>query len=420
MKICQISTHDIAGGAARAAYRLHQGLCHLHIDSQLYVLNKLSRDDRVLAFTPSAKFWPQLQRFVRHKRIQRSFDQYRSSRPGGLEIFSDDRSHFGAAPLTQLPVCDVIHLHWIARFIDYTTFFGHIHKPIIWTLHDMNPFSGGCHYSDGCRHYTDQCGHCPQLGSQLWHDLSASVLHRKQKALSQLQPGQLHIVTPSRWLAHQAKQSTLFRQLPISVIPYGLDTHKFAPQNSSASRHILGIPQSARVILFAASNLSTQRKGFGLLQEALNNLAADDRIFLLSVGYGVTNLAATIPHRHVETVNDDRLLSAIYSAADIFVIPSIEDNLPNTVLEAMACGTPVVGFDVGGIPDMVRPGITGELAPAGDVARLSQVIQALLETPEKRHELAANCRRIAEEEYALDLQAHRYMALYKQMLEINS
>ena len=134
----------------------------------------------------------------------------------------------------------------------------------------------------------------------------------------------------------------------------------------------------------------------------------------------MTNLAATIPHRHVETVNDDRLLSAIYSAADIFVIPSIEDNLPNTVLEAMACGTPVVGFDVGGIPDMVRPGITGELAPAGDVARLSQVIYALLETPEKRHELAANCRRIAEEEYALDLQAHRYMALYKQMLEINS
>lgn len=419
MKICHINASDIGGGAARAAYRLHVGLRYCGQASSMYVMYKQSSDPDIMKFQPSHRFVPRLKHRLRRERITHRFTRYRTSRPPGLEMFSDDRTQFQGEVMDQLPDCDVFNLHWIAGFIDYMAIVPALAKkaPVVWTLHDMNPLTGGCHYSGECRQYINQCGSCPQLGSYHTRDLSHQIWQRKQWVFSHIQTAQFHIVTPSRWLADQVKRSSVLQSVAVSVIPYGLDTDVFVPQDKCASRQILGIPQDAKIILFVADSITNRRKGFVLLQEALTSIEHDVGLFLLSLGNNKPNVVSDIPQLHIGTIANDRLLSAIYSAADLFVIPSLEDNLPNTVLEAMACAVPVIGFDVGGIPDMVRPGVTGALVPVGDVQALRDTIIALLSDSAKRATIASNCRQIAVEEYALAIQAGRYIQLYESMIE---
>jgi glycosyltransferase involved in cell wall biosynthesis len=419
MNILHINTVDNVGGAARAAYRLHTGLRRLGQDSSMFVAQCSSNDPTVRAFTPSTDLPSFLYRHLRQAWIMLSFARYRASRPAGYKPFSDDRTQHGDALLSQLPSCDVINLHWIAWFVDYQSFFARapLGTPIVWTLHDMNPFTGGCHYDDGCGKYLDRCGACPQLGSNNQGDLSHQIWQRKRRIFEQIEPGRLHVVTPSRWLAGEARRSSLFARFSVSVIPYGLDIHVFSPRDRLIARDALKIPQDASVILFAAQSVGNRRRGFTLLAQVLVSLNDLPNLFLVSLGSVGPAINVQVPHLHLGTISgNDRLLSLIYSAADLFVIPSLQDNLPNTVLESLACGTPVVGFNVGGIPDMVRPGVTGLLAPAQDVAALRAVIIELLQDPTERSEMSANCRRIAIEEYALEVQAHRYVELYETMV----
>jgi glycosyltransferase involved in cell wall biosynthesis len=191
----------------------------------------------------------------------------------------------------------------------------------------------------------------------------------------------------------------------------------FCPRPQQAARSLLGLPEDAFVVLFAATSLGLRRKGLFLLAQALAAPLMSEKLCLLSLGNGLPDLNIPVPIKHLGKIQDELLLSCIYSAADVFVCPSLQDNLPNTVLEAMACGTPVVAFDVGGIPDMVRPGITGLLAPAGDPAALHDSIVELLQSPTKRAEMAAACRRVAIEEYGLESQARRYTQLYETALQ---
>jgi glycosyltransferase involved in cell wall biosynthesis len=177
----------------------------------------------------------------------------------------------------------------------------------------------------------------------------------------------------------------------------------------------LGIPPAVKVILFVSHEIHTPRKGLHLLTSALAEIGSDQKIFLLSLGIGPIAEVKRFPYCHIPMVTEDRLLSLIYSAADIFVAPSLADNLPNTILESIACGTPVVAFDAGGMPDAVRPGITGLLAKTGDQAELCTAILQLLGNDSKRAEMSANCRRIALDEYAITIQANRYLKLYEEM-----
>jgi len=177
-----------------------------------------------------------------------------------------------------------------------------------------------------------------------------------------------------------------------------------------------GYRRIAKVVLFVSYEIHTQRKGFALLMEALAGVAAPGKIFLLSLGAGPPPEIQRLPGVHVPSLGDDRLLSWMYSAADVFVLPSLADNLPNTMLEAMACGTPVVAFAAGGIPDAVRPGVTGLLAKTGDSAELRAAMLELVGTDAKRAEMSANCRRIALAEYDLSVQTRRYVELYTEML----
>jgi len=200
------------------------------------------------------------------------------------------------------------------------------------------------------------------------------------------------------------------------VIPNGLDTNVFAPRDQGAARGELGIAPSAKVILFAADGINVRRKGLHLLLDALRGLHFEGQVVLLSVGSGNAPAVEGFSHVHLPSLDDDERLSRIYSAANIFVAPSEQDNLPNTVLESMACGVPVASFSVGGIPDAVRPGLTGYLARPGDVADLRAVICRLLERDDERAQMSRTCRSVAVQEYALEVQARRYRDLYNELL----
>ena len=344
--------------------------------------------------------------------------RYRFRAPAGVSFFSDDRAKYGEDPWRHLPESDLAHLHWVSRFVDYGTFFELIPKriPIVWTLHGMDAFTGGCHYDQGCNRFAQGCGRCPQLGSKSSTDLTQRVWQRKWDSFQKLRPEGLHIVTPSRWLGEQAGQSSLLSGFPRSVIPYGLDTEIFAPRDRRVSRGMLGIPLESRVLLFLAQSVRDHRKGFHHLTHALEALESRSEMFLLSLGSGAPPRLAGFAGIHMEHMGNDWLLSHVYSAADILVVPSLQDNLPNTVLESVSCGTPVVGFAVGGIPDVVRPGLTGLLAAPGDTDDLRRAIIGLLKNEEGRKEMAIHCRKIATQEYALEIQARRYLDLYQEVL----
>jgi glycosyltransferase involved in cell wall biosynthesis len=316
----------------------------------------------------------------------------------------------------------VINLHWIAGgFLDYQSFFTAYpkHVPLVWRMADMGALTGGCHYDQGCGKFANQCGACPQLGSANENDLSRRVWERKSAALSHVGRGGLHIVGTSRWIAEQARRSSLLGRFAISVIPNGLDTEEFAPRDRNFSRDLWNIPRDAAVVLFAAETLANVRKGFAELAAALGGIRNVENLLLVSiggVGWKKCELPPGLPHLGLGRVNNDRMLSTIYSAADIFVIPSLQESFGQTVIESLACGTPVVGFASGGIVDTVRPGQTGWLAPTGDVDALRDAIETALRDRERRMAMSPVCRRVAVEEYSLDVQARAYAALYETLL----
>ena len=418
MKIVHLNRSDILGGAARAAYRLHGGLSKQGYDSSMFVSHKGSNDPSVKCFALPVDFLSRMRRALLRELIWRDFMRYKNSRRSGDVSFSDCRSEHGAALLRQLPHSEVIHLHWIAGFVDYRSFLARVpnHIPIVWTLHDMNPFTGGCHYTEDCRRFVESCGECPQLGSNKVRDLSRWIWKQKQKIFDQIDPERLHVVALCRWMAAEVKCSSLLGRFNVTIIANGLDTDLFSPRNRAVAREAFQIPENARVVLFVAHSIVDRRKGFTLLAEALAGMGGIDDLFLLSLGEGKPALKVEIPHLHLGYINNERMLSLVYSAADVFVIPSLQEAFGQTALESMACGTPVVGFDVGGIPDFVRHGKTGLLAPLRDVRELRSAIVELLQDPAKRDEMAAHCRRVAEKEYSYQVQVRRYVDLYKAIL----
>jgi glycosyltransferase involved in cell wall biosynthesis len=289
--------------------------------------------------------------------------------------------------------------------------------PLVWTLHDMNPFTGGCHYSAGCERFATACGACPALGSTDSSDLSAAIFRRKRAAYTRLNSEIVRIVTPSAWLSREASRSALFSKFDISTIPYGLDTEIFQPRRRAIAREVFGIPQDRRIVMIAAQSLQNHRKGMDLLLAALADQNVSREISLMSVG--PSQPPAAVPGGYcfaLGEVSTERLMSFAYSAADLFILPTREDNLPNVVLEAMACGIPVVAFDVGGLPDMVRPDMTGLLVPPEDVRGLRLAIEEILGDDERRAQMSFECRRVAVEQYSLEIQAERYRRLYKELL----
>ena len=418
MKIIHVSTEDISGGAARAAHRLHTGLRKMGHESSMFVVNRRSKDPHVTVFDASMDWGSRIRRRIRREQLKRDFARYAASRPAGIEIFSDDRSEFGNDLVRHLPSCDVLNLHWIARYLDYEAFFSVVPKrtPVVWRIADMNPITGGCHVDEGCGRFLTGCGACPQLGSNQSDDLSSQVWRRKQNTFEGVEARRLHLVALNRWMKGNLANHPFLQKFPVTIIPNGVDTEMFAPRDRRFAREILGLPQDATILLFIAVMAEMPYKGFLMLAQALAGLSDVKDLCVVSVGIGKPELGTPIPHIHLGYVTDDRVLVLAYNAADVFVVPSLYDNSPNTILEAMACGVPVVAFETGGIPDMIRQDVTGLLTARYDVAGLKASIKDLIQHPDKRQAMGKKSREIALQEYPLPLQARRYADLYKSLL----
>jgi glycosyltransferase involved in cell wall biosynthesis len=380
----------------------------------MLVAHKASEDSNVALFQPSRDLPSRIRRRVLSSFMARSWSRV-PPRPPGATFFSDDRSTFGADMVDQLAPCDILQLHWVSSFVDYRKFFLRLPRslPIVWTLHDMNPFTGGCHYSGDCRKFHTSCGACPELLSAVPEDFSAQSWRRKAQAISHRDGCGIQIVTPSRWLREQARNSSLFGNMQSEVIPNGVDTETFQPRQRKAAREKFGIDPAAKVALFVAEWTAEKRKGLDLFIEAVRRMRTGPEFCLVAIGRGLPKELGGVRSVSIDYVRDEMTMSMVYSLADVFVIPSLQDNLPNTSLEALACGVPTVAFSVGGLVDVVRPGKTGALVSPGDVHGLGDAITSLLSTDDERSLMAAECRRVAVEEYTLEVQARRYAALYE-------
>jgi glycosyltransferase involved in cell wall biosynthesis len=313
----------------------------------------------------------------------------------------------------------IINLHWInSNFVNINTL-SKLRKPLVWTLHDMWPFTGGCHYSGECNAYQVQCINCPKLRSRVNHDLSFRVWKRKLHAWKNIN---LTIVAPSNWMAQCARSSSIFTDKRVEVIHNGVNLSIFKPIDKFIARELLGLPKEKILVLFGAmSATSDPRKGFKLLRTALSELASSpwrDKIELVVFGSSVPQNAVDfgIKTHYLGRLNDDIALALGYAVSDVFVAPSVEDNLPNTVVEALACGTPVVAFRIGGMPDMIAHCRNGYLANPFDVKDLAQGIIWMVQDKQKWEELSICARKKAEQEFDIRIQAKKYKMLYDDIL----
>jgi glycosyltransferase involved in cell wall biosynthesis len=422
MTITQVSTIDSFGGAALAASKLHDGLNAAGVDSQMLVSLKQRRDPNTAEYRRPGGLLKRALRSAQRRLSERRTNRFHESASTFADGFTSDRAPKGVGMETKLAGSDLINLHWVSGFLDYASFFPRvpIATPVVWSLHDMNAFTGGCHYDNGCGRFTTQCGKCPARVSAQETDLSRTVFLRKKAAFDATPTTRLHIVAASEWMRRTALKSAHFKRFPTHVIPYGVDTGVYAPRDKAAARDVLGIPANAAVVFFLSQNIANQRKGLPDLMEALSALPASAEPFLLSIGDGRPPVEKRFPHRHLASVWNDRLMSLIYSAADVFAITSRQDNLPYALIEAMACGTPIVGYDAGGIPDLVRNNENGLLVPVGAIADLSEAIGRIVRDRSLGVRLGRAGRRLIEDRHTIEIQVQAYKNLYKSILENNA
>src|SRR5919199_3720100 len=410
MKILHLSESD-GGGAGRATLRLHQGLQRLGVDSQILVQLKYSDDRAVLSpQTTLGKFSAKLKLPERIDGLPLAVYRQRDASDFSLQWLPN-----GIASKVAKLAPDVVNLHWVCHGDLSIEAIAKLKKPIVWTLHDMWAFTGGCHYSQECDRYKNSCGACPQLQSSKDWDISRWVWQRKAKAWQDVN---LTIVTPSTWLAKCVSSSSLFKDLRVEVIPNGLDTQQYKPIPRQVARELLNLPQDKHLILFGAMYPnSDRRKGFHLLQQALQSLSNTewrDRIELAIFGASrpQESVELGLNSHYLGRLSDEISLAVVYAAADVFVAPSTQDNLPNTVMEAIACGTPSVAFNIGGMPELIEHQHNGYLAQALDSEDLAQGIIWVLENKERHQKLCDRARQKAEQEFTLEIQARRYESLY--------
>ena len=386
-------------------------------ESTMLVRDRATTNPGVREFVRRRSVIARIRRVIAVRRIAWRLARYGFDR-SMHELFSDDRTVHGRDLPPAIPPSDVLNLHWITGFVDYRSFFSSsvARRPLVWTLHDMNPFTGGCHYDYGCGRFQDACGRCPQLRSDDARDLSASIHCRKRRALSGLSPDRVVFVADSDWLAARARQSSLLRPFPIMSIHYGLDTDLFAPGDQAAARSALGIAPRARVILCVAVDVAIRRKGFAALLEAVERIRDLSDLVLVVVGSGEVG-ELSVPSMALGRVDSDARLVDAYRSADVFVMASLGEAFGQTALEAASCGTPTVAFEVGGIPEIVRHCDTGLTVPLGDTAAMAGAVRRLLTQDSLRHELATRCRAVAVHEFALEVQARRYESLYADLVD---
>jgi glycosyltransferase involved in cell wall biosynthesis len=408
--ILMVNTLEKSGGAARAAYRCFEGIRKLYPNAHYLNLFSDDANQYVHGLSRNSKLGKLAEKLNALDRLPLLHYPNRKAL-----IFSPT---FWANPMrTRLADFDakLVHLHWVAAGMLEVEELLDLDGPVVWTLHDQWAFTGGCHYADDCTRFMQQCGKCPLLGSDKAEDVSHNLWLRKLNAYSKTN---LTVVTPTHWMAALARQSSLFANKRVEVIPNGLDTDVFRPYAKYAAKAALGIPQDRPALLFGAHLVSDTRKGGDLLAKALTKV--DFPCTLIMFGEGALQFEANPNITFVEmgSMTKDEKLAEMYSAADVFICPSRVDNLPNTVAEALACGTPCVAFDVAGLPDMISHQVNGWLAEPFEAHDLLKGIVWTVSHPHPE-QLRAAARAKAENEYSMQVASRRYQALFSELLNVN-
>ena len=413
MKILIVNTHDTSGGAARAAYHLHKALQSIGVESQMLVQNKTSDDLTVIG--PQTKMQKGMS-FLRPVLDALPVRHYKNK---SQTLFSPAWLPFsGIVDKINASDADVVHLHWIVAGMMRLEDIARIKKPIIWSLHDMWAFTGGCHYDSDCGKYANHCEICPLLGSNRRCDLSYRVFKRKTKSFAKIPT--LTIVGLSRWLANCAKNSTLLAKKHIVNLPNPIDAHTFRPFDKQIARDLLDLPRDKKLVLFGADGaMRDPRKGFAELFTAMHLIkSADVNLVVFGSGLHINSTDFGFPAHYLGHMPGDLSLRVLYSVADVMVVPSIQENLSNVIMESLACGTPVVAFDIGGNGDMIDHQQNGFLATPYDSTSLAEGIDWILNYPTPQ-DLSLNARRKVMETFEATMVAGQYVELYKEVLKKN-
>lgn len=396
MKIVHLVTFN-QGGAYRAAERISKALS-IHMESSVITCADVQMGRMA-----------KIMQKIRHKLYTivpfkvRTLDYY----------YNTDIESIAILKMQQIKSADIIHLHWVADgmlSLKDLKCVAQTGKPIVWTLHDMHPFTGGCHYNDNCEKYKDKCGACKQINSVRERDFASWNQNRKIEAL---QNANMTVVGCSRWIAQCANESAVMKNMNCISIPNCIETDIYKPCDRNWARQRLNIAVGAKkVIAFGAMNsTSDKRKGFVYLKKALEMLDKDKYACLILGGGG--ERIDDMQTFTINYLNDDYSLALFYAAADVFVAPSIQENLANTVMESLSSGTPVVAFEIGGMPDMVVKEYNGYLARPFDVDDLAKGIEYCCQN----EEMGKNARMYVLDHYQFETVAEKYTDIYNALLK---
>jgi glycosyltransferase involved in cell wall biosynthesis len=404
VKTLIISTSDLHGGAAIASYRLLNALHAQGESVKMLVRDKFSNNPLIIKVGNPLQnkwnFYRERAKIFLHNRLSRKYLFDVSIANTGISI----------ADLPEFREADIIHLHWINQGMLSISEISNIiasGKKIVWTMHDMWSFTGICHHAGNCYRYEISCGLCPYLVVDSQNDLSNAVFRKKQKAYSQ---GDITFVACSKWLQHLANQSPLTNNHSVVSIPNPIDTQTYQPKSKAQIRTQLNLPTDKKIILFAAVKASDKRKGMDYLIEASRLLQSknDDLMFLIVGNKGAEiEKQLALPSINMDYISPERMPD-FYNVANVFVTPSLQENLPNTIMEAMSCGTPCVGFNIGGIPEMIdhqKTGYVAEYKNSEDLAR--GLLWTLFEADNEA--LRTNAREKVLSEYAQEKIAKQYI-----------
>jgi glycosyltransferase involved in cell wall biosynthesis len=408
MKVLIISAADIIGGAHKAAYRLHRALLDNNISSQMLVQNKVSDEYQIIG--PTSNFRKRV-----FNPLRPAFDYILMKINKIDTLFSSSFLPFSEI-IKQIDRIkpDLVHLHWITGGMMRIEDIAKIKYPIIWSLHDMWAFTGGCHYDNDCGLYRQNCGNCKMIPNGKKYDLSRIVFNRKRKTYSQIR--NITFVATSRWLAKCAQDSTLLKNKNIHILPNPIDTNLFKPLNKNISRELFKIPKNKKVILYSAlHSLKDKRKGAVELFEAINMTNLEDTVIVVAGSSQPKEFKKQkYPVFFIPPLKDELSLPMLYNIADIMIAPSLQENLANSILENLACGVPVVAFDIGGNSDLIEHKKNGYLAKNKSPKSLANGINWTLK--KQNHELLSKNAIQSIKKFNYKNLSKRYISLYRQTL----
>ncbi|MBS1502267.1 MAG: glycosyltransferase family 4 protein [Bacteroidetes bacterium] len=418
MKIVHLNTYDGNGGAGRACIRLNNALLNQNIDSKVIVHYKFGKNPNIDEFNSNL-----LQKAVTAAKIV--LERILAKRYLKAVKTPFSFAWFGRSVIYHPDVknADIIHLHWVNHgFLNpkHIALIARLNKPVVWTFHDSNSFTGGCHVRYECDHYKRECGNCPLLKYSAPDDASHHIWRQKRDAYAKLN---FTVISPSRWNKESVGEASLTEDKAVEQIPNTLETGIFKPMNKAEAKAKAGFAEDKFVFLsgFMPSR-KDMHKGTGYLMESLEILkkrlgTASENIELVVFGNRNTEDLPEFPFKtsFLGTINDDERLALCYAAADAFLIPSLEDNLPYTVMESLSCGTPVVTFTTGGIPDMVKHEYNGYLAAYRSSESFADGMEWIINYPEKE-KLQRQARQTIMDNFSEKVIAERHIDLYSRIL----